>query len=751
MSKNVGQLNVKLTADSKPLEQGVDTAVDKLQEAQNEIQKTDTSSLDNLKNTISSVFNAIKNIGSQLKSEWDAARTPIDSVNNDIQNVYSTAQMMRLPMDKFIEQLDALKKTQLTGLFNEITREINEAKANTITLKQELATIPKNKINKDDIENLKNAIKQTSLDTQMLRTKLSLVKQQLLSIKDDNIRNIGTLLKQIGSTASGTGNKISSSFKKGLKSLKRFTLGLMGIRTGLNYLVQSMKTYISSSDTMSAKTSGISQALAQSLAPYAEIAVNALQKLVHWVIVAIAYFTTFINKIFGTNIAIAGMDGSMKSLTKDTKKAAKAAKDALAPFDEFNILQESSDSDTGNNYVAPDFTGLGITEDDFAGLTAFGNWLDDHKEIIQWLLITIGTIVAVWALWNVALGVFNALMAANPIVLIITAAIAVLALIIIYWDDFKKIALNVLDTIGVAFNWLWENLIKPIIVGFLTLITMVIEAVGTIINTAINVVIGIFKGLYNSIKNIIELVVNIFKVYFNLIVDIIKLVINTIIDSWKTVYNTIKAIVEGVWNIIKTIFNGIKDFISKILEGDIAGAFESLKNTIINVFQIVWTTIKKIFSNIWDFIKGIAGGIADTFSNAIRGTVNAIIGFAEKVINGFIKSINLAIGVINAIPGVNIKKIALLDIPRLANGTVATGPMVAEIGEYSGAKTNPEIVSPEDRIYANMVKALRETQSDRGQTKDIELTINVKYEDGKTIIKKINTAQDEAGRTLLEV
>lgn len=75
--------------------------------------------------------------------------------------------------------------------------------------------------------------------------------------------------------------------------------------------------------------------------------------------------------------------------------------------------------------------------------------------------------------------------------------------------------------------------------------------------------------------------------------------------------------------------------------------------------------------------------------------------------------------------------------------------MVAEIGEYSGAKTNPEIVSPEDRIYANMVKALRETQGDRGQTKDVELTINVKYEDGKTIIKKINTAQDEAGKNII--
>ena len=62
MSKNVGQLNVKLTADKKPLEQSVDSAVDKLHEAQDELQKTDASSLDTLKQTIGSVFSSLKGL-----------------------------------------------------------------------------------------------------------------------------------------------------------------------------------------------------------------------------------------------------------------------------------------------------------------------------------------------------------------------------------------------------------------------------------------------------------------------------------------------------------------------------------------------------------------------------------------------------------------------------------------------------------------------------------------------------------------
>ena len=752
MSKNVGELNVKLTTDAKPLEQGVDSAVDKLQEAQGEIQKTDMSSLDNLKNTVLGVVNSIKHIASDIKSKFNEAEAPINTVNDDIEQLSNTAQLLKLPILDFNEQLDNLSKTQLEGLFDELTVEIEEAKISSVGLKDELRSLENIPANKEDIDNLKQSIQTTTADTQSLNTRLKLVKAALNSIRDDNIKEIGNNMKNISKSALSVGNKMSSSFKKGLNSLKRFSLGLIGVRTGLSYLIQSMRLYINSSDSMVAKTTGVSQALAQSLAPYAEIAVSALQKLVHWVIVGIGYFTTFINTIFGTNIAIAGMDGSMKSLTKDTKKAGKEAKKALAPFDELNILQEGSDSDTGASYVAPDFTGLGITEQDMSGITAFGDWLDDHKKEIEWLLITITAIAAVWAIWNIAIGVFNALMGANPIVLILMAAIAVIALIIVYWDDFKKIALAVLDAIGSTVKDLWEKLIKPILNFLWETVKFILNAILDIIRVAVATIGAIFTFLYEMIKNIIFTVLDIFKVVFNLILDIVKFVINSIIDYFKLVYNIIKTIIEGIWNVIKTIFTGIKDFIGKILKGDIAGAFESLKNTVVNVFQIIWNTIKNIFSKIWDFVGNIAKSIGDIFGSAIKGTVNAIIGFAERTINGFLKAINVAIDVINAIPGVNIKKLTLLDIPRLASGTVATGPMVAEIGEYSGAKTNPEIVTPEDRMYATMVKALRATKDDRtGNTEGIELTINVKYEDGKTIIQKINTAQNQAGKTLLEV
>jgi phage-related protein len=721
MSKNVGQLNVKLTADKKPLEQSVDSAVNKLHEAQDELQKTDASSLDTLKQTIGSVFSSLKGLGAQAKQEFNSMKEPINTINDDIKSTSDSIRMMRLPLDEFASELNNLDETSLKELFDKVSLELNESKINAMQLKTELSKLANNKINKKQIADLKAVIKETGVDTQNLRTRLSLLKNTLKTIQSNNIKDIGKNMKDSNKAITEAGDNINGSFKKGFKSLKRFGLALVGIRTAVGYVTSAMRTYISSSDTLTAKTEGISQALAQSLAPYAEIAVGVLQKLVHWVILGIGYFTTFINALFGTNIALKGINGSMKSLTKNTKNAAKAAQDSTAPFDEFNILQEDKDAG-GASAIAPDFTGLGIDTQELEGLNAFKASMEEFANSPLWqtiksnwelitaiLLVVVATIAILTGAWGIAIA-------------------AIIAFVIMFWDEIVAVA-----------KAIWET-IKELGIAIYGLILSIIGVIG-----------GLVRGLYELIASIVMLIWDVIKAVLNSIWELVELVIiDIIVGAFKLVFNTVSDVFNGIWNIIKTIFNGIKDFISKILQGDIAGAFESLKNTITTVFSIIWQTIKNIFSNIWDFISGIASGIADVFVSVIRGIVNSIISFAQNTINGFIKAINVAIKIINAIPGVEIRQLSLLNIPRLASGTVAKEPMVAEIGEYSGAKSNPEIVSPRDMMYDTMVKALKETKQSSAQ-EGIDMTIRVKYEDGKTIIKKINTAQNDAGKTLLEV
>lgn len=98
--------------------------------------------------------------------------------------------------------------------------------------------------------------------------------------------------------------------------------------------------------------------------------------------------------------------------------------------------------------------------------------------------------------------------------------------------------------------------------------------------------------------------------------------------------------------------------------------------------------------------------IGDSISGAVKSGINGVLGMIENTVNKFINMINGAIGVINAIPGVNISKLNTLNIPKLAQGGYAKAntPQLAVIGDN---KTQGEIVAPEDKMLEMILTALK--------------------------------------------
>jgi phage-related protein len=125
-----------------------------------------------------------------------------------------------------------------------------------------------------------------------------------------------------------------------------------------------------------------------------------------------------------------------------------------------------------------------------------------------------------------------------------------------------------------------------------------------------------------------------------------KEVTKVLTEAWKKVEKVFEPVAkwfgdifEGAWKKIKSVFSAVGSF-----------------------FTGVWNTITSIF-------KKIGTAIGEGIGGAFKAVVNAIIGFAERTINGFIRSINFAISLINKIPGVEIPKLKELDIPRMEVGT----------------------------------------------------------------------------------
>lgn len=125
----------------------------------------------------------------------------------------------------------------------------------------------------------------------------------------------------------------------------------------------------------------------------------------------------------------------------------------------------------------------------------------------------------------------------------------------------------------------------------------------------------------------------------------------------------------------------MEDIPADIKEGMNPHKYESTKTKIVKFFQNMWQSIKNVFADLKQWFSEIGTKIGTALSNAAKTAVNWILEKAVGLINGFLSSINWAIGFINKIPGVNISKITLLEVPRLAEGGIVTGSTLANIGE----------------------------------------------------------------------
>lgn len=299
--------------------------------------------------------------------------------------------------------------------------------------------------------------------------------------------------------------------------------------------------------------------------------------------------------------------------------------------------------------------------------------------------------------------------------------------------------------IGIG-EWIYNNMIYPFIEAFCN--ALGIHSPSTVFQEfGQNIIQGLFNGIQSLVESITQIWNNIKQVaidIFNSIKDFIiniwdaikttiSNIINGIKDTIANILNAIKSVWENIWNGIKTlvsnIWNGIKTTISNVING--------IKDTISNVLN----TISSIWNNIWNGLKNTVTNIFNGIWSAIKGVINSILGGIEGMANGVINGINWVIRALNKLSfdipdwvpvfggkkfGFNLKTLNTISMPRLAKGGVLYEETPFIGGEYQGANSNPEIVSPQNIMYDTMRRAIEDAQffnNNDGQT--INLTVNV--------------------------
>ena len=373
-------------------------------------------------------------------------------------------------------------------------------------------------------------------------------------------------------------DKAGNSISKLSKKIVKWGLALLSIRGVMGGVRQAMSTLSQYNDDLATKLNSIRLILA-----------SALEPIVNWLIQGVYTVLSYVNALLK---AWFGIDLFARATALSMKKSAGSAKDmnkSMAGFDEMNVVQDTSASGGaggGKGFEAPENVpipgwlewiaqnkdkvidgllgiagGLLAVKLGLGGLMGLGigmiiagilSLIQDVVEFIKdptWdgfanILLDISLILAGIAVVMIAIN------AANPlawIVLLITAIVAIVAVVIKNWDTVK----GILGAIG---NWIYQNVITPIINFFYQLM----DTIESIFNTVRSIITAIFTTLFHII-----------------------------VDPFMSAFDSIKEIFSNVVKIIQ----GVCEVFMKIFKGDIPGAFQSMKN----VFKSVCNALGSIF------------------------------------------------------------------------------------------------------------------------------------------------------------
>ena len=262
-----------------------------------------------------------------------------------------------------------------------------------------------------------------------------------------------------------------------------------------------------------------------------------------------------------------------------------------------------------------------------------------------------------------------AIIAANPLTAIVAAIAAVTAALVYLWntnEDFRK--------------WIedfYNNCIKPVVDG-------VVEAL---------------EGLWNDhIKPLWE--------------SDLKPCLDKIWEVIKTLWDKIAKLIGGIMVVVSPVISAVIAAVGQVLQSII-----TVIGGIMDVLNGILTFISGVFTGnwkkAWEGVQLIFKGLVEALVGIFRVPINGIIGLINGMLSGIVAGVNLAIRAINKlnitvpdwVPGIggkhfgfSIGQISAPQIPYLADGGVITSPTMAMVGEYAGAKQNPEIVTPQSLL-----------------------------------------------------
>jgi phage-related protein len=168
-------------------------------------------------------------------------------------------------------------------------------------------------------------------------------------------------------------------------------------------------------------------------------------------------------------------------------------------------------------------------------------------------------------------------------------------------------------------------------------------------------------------------------------------IVANIIQNWDKAKEVLGKV--GVW-ILNNITLPIQKYFSNLWTNIINSATKTI-DKFKAVFTGIKTFIKSIIDNILGNFKSFGIKAGEAVMGAFKSVINSVLKTVENVLNTPIRSINSLLNEINDVPGINLKKLNTIKLPRLEVGGVVNLPgRGVPVGGAIGGERGAEGVIP---------------------------------------------------------
>ena len=553
---------------------------------------------------------------------------------------------------------------------------------------------------------IEQKVAQTKFRYDEINAKVSEYKQKIENVK------IEKQVADVEKLKSGF-NNVGSSIQSAVSKVGKLALGIFGIRSAYMALRRASSDLASYDQQYATNLEYIRYALTQMIAPVLQWIVNLAAKL-------LGYINAIMQGWFGINLFARGSAenfNKMKAGASGVSKAVKQIKKDLAGFDEINKLTDQSD--TGTSAGAG---GVGMPSFDLSAMQGevpeWLQWIIDHKdEILSTLAGIAGGLIAI------KLGASG--IQALGIGVMVAGIVYTIQSLLEYlkdpsWENFGK----VIQGIGIA------------IVG----LGILIENVPLIVAGAIILIVGLIIKHWEEIKSFFQRGIDWLKGKSDWVHQMFGDTIGNIYDTFVENLQLILNWFDMTFTNIKRIFDGLIQFIKGVFTGDWQMAWEGVQKIFGAIWDWIKNTLKTVLEIAWNTVKGVASRVGETISNVFKAIVNGVLSGVERVLNSPIRAVNRLIGVINAVPGINLSTLPTFNLPRLKTGAIINmpnrGTLVGGGSAIAGEAGREGILPLDDR------QAMAELGAEIGRHVLVNLT-NITQMNGRVIGRELKQVQSE--------